>query len=234
MTKSFLIWGGGGHGKVIADLLRALGHGVVGYADKDLAKLGNEVEPGGARVVLTEDALLASVNERGCYPPGVDAVALAMGNNATRQGCMQQLRQQLRQQLDLPPLVHPSAVCSPSARLGRGTVVFPAAVVNAGASIGDAVIVNSGAIIEHDCVLGNAVHVSPGAILSGGVRVAERSWIGSGATIVQGISVGRDAIVGAGAVIIRDVPDSVTIVGNPGRVLGDERSERGTSDDRRS
>lgn len=221
--RSFVIWGGGGHGKVVADLVRALGHDVFGYADRDSSRLGQIAEPGGGRVLLTQDSLLAAINEPGRYPAEFDAVALAVGNNAQRQSCARQIGG-----YDLPPLVHPTAVCSPSAIFGRGTVVFPAAVVNAGASVGEAVIVNSGAIIEHDCVLEDAVHVSPGATLGGGVRVAERSWIGAGATIVHGISIGRDVIVGAGAVIIRDVPDSVTIVGNPGRVLGDgtERSDK--------
>lgn len=214
MPRSFLIWGGGGHGKVVADLLRALEYSVLGYVDRDMALLDQEVEPGGGRVIMTEDVLLASVLEQDCYPPGVDAIALAVGNNVLREACLKQL-----DGLNLPPLVHPSAVCSPSATFGRGTVVFPAVVVNAGASVGDAVIVNSGAIVEHDCVLANAVHVSPGVTLGGGVRIAERSWIGAGATIVPRISIGQDVIVGAGAVIIRNVPDGVTVIGNPGRVL---------------
>ncbi|MGI8508432.1 MAG: acetyltransferase [Gemmatimonadaceae bacterium] len=219
--RSFVIWGGGGHGKVVADLVRALGQDVFGYVDRESSRLGQIAEPGGGRVLLTEESLLAAINEPGRHPTEFDAVAIAVGNNAQRQVCARQIVG-----YDLPPLVHPTAVCSPSATFGRGTVVFPLAVVNAGASVGEAVIVNSGAIIEHDCVLEDAVHVSPGATMGGGVRVAERSWIGAGATIVQGISIGRDVIVGAGAVIIRDVPDGVTIVGNPGRVLGDEIGRR--------
>jgi len=33
------------------------------------------------------------------------------------------------------------------------------------------------------------------------------------------IKIGKWATIGAGAVIIKDVPDGVTVVGNPGRIL---------------
>lgn len=209
-----LIWGGGGHGRVVADVARAAGHVIVGYVDRDEGKLGQVVEPGGARVVLTEHALLDGIRAHGRFPLGAAAIALAIGDNAARQRASG-----LLPGVDLPALVHPSAVCSPSARVGRGTVVGPAAVLNAGARVGAAVIVNTGAIVEHDCEIDDAAHVSPGATLGGGVRVGERSWIGAGATVIHGIRIGRDVIVGAGAVIIRDVPDGVTIVGNPGRIV---------------
>ncbi len=211
--RRFLVWGGGGHGKVVADLLGAAGHQVIGFVDRDEAKLNRPLELGGADVVLGEGELLAHVGA-GAYPEGIDAVALAIGDNGVRQRCLVVLGT-----LPAPPLVHPRSLVSPSAVLGRGTVVLPGAVVNAGARIGAGGIINSGVIVEHDCSIADAVHVSPGAVLSGGVHVGERSWIGAGATVIQGIKVGADAIVGAGAVVIRDVPDGATVVGVPARPL---------------
>ena len=212
--ERFLVWGAGGHGKVVADVVRALGHELVGYVDADESKVGRVVEPGGGRVVLAEAALGDAAARAGAYPLGADAVALAVGDNARRQRCLTVLGG-----LRVPPLVHPSAVCSPSARLGRGAVVLPRAVVNADARVGAGAVVNSGAVVEHDCHLDDAVHVSPGAVLAGGVRVGERSWIGAGAVVIQHVTIGRDVTIGAGAVIIRDVIDGVTMVGNPGRTL---------------
>ena len=214
-ARRFLIWGAGGHGKVVADLVRALGHGLVGFVDGDAEKLGREVEPGGGRVVMADEPFLAAVARDGQYPLGADAVAVAVGDNAARQRCLNALGG-----LCVPALVHPAAACSPSARLGRGVVVFARAVVNADAHVEPGVIVNSGAIVEHDCYISYAAHISPGAVLAGRVRVGARSWVGAGAVIIHGLTVGHDAVVGAGTVVIRDVPDSVTVVGNPGRVLG--------------
>jgi sugar O-acyltransferase (sialic acid O-acetyltransferase NeuD family) len=182
---------------------------LVGYVDADPAKCGQVVEPGGARVVIPEQDLLEHL-ERGAYPDGIDALALAMGGNRARQQALA-----LCGAGEVPALVHPSAVVSPSVVVGRGAVVFPGAVVNAAAGIGAAAIVNSAAVIEHDCVLADAVHVSPHATLAGGVKVGERSWVGAGATVIQQIEIGTDVMIGAGSVVIRDVPSGSTVVGVP-------------------
>lgn len=212
-AKALLVWGGGGHGKVVADLARAAGYTVAGFVDRDPARLGQEVEPGGARVVADEERFLREAAGGRCAN-GADGIILAVGDNRARRECLLRVPG-----LQVPALVHPSAVVSPSARLGRGTVVLPLAAVNAAARLGDAVIVNTAAVVEHDCVLADAVHVSPGAVLAGGVHVGEQTWIGAGASVIQGVRIGRDAMIGAGAVVIRDVPDGATVVGNPARPI---------------
>jgi sugar O-acyltransferase (sialic acid O-acetyltransferase NeuD family) len=214
----FLIWGGGGHGKVVADLVRAAGHAVAGFCDRDPEKLYRVVEPGGGTVVVSESELLAGIEQTGALPVGIDAVALAIGDNGTRLECMRVLSG-----FPLPPLVHPSAVVSPWARVGDGSVVFACAVLNADATVGRAVIVNTGAIVEHDCSVGDGVHLSPRSALGGAARVEERSWIGAGATVLQRINVGAEAIVGAGATVIRDVPPGVTVVGVPAKPIGSRK-----------
>ena len=209
---SFLIWGAGGHGRMVGDLVRTLGYEIAGFADVDSGKLGTRVEVLGVSISYVQDDLMNSLAVNRRYPDGVDASALGIGDNRSREECLQRL-----ESLEVPPLVHPSASVSQSAQLGRGCVVFPNAVVNAGARIGEAAIINSGGIIEHDCVVGAAAHVSPGAVLCGAVRIGARTWIGAGATIIHGVTVGMDVIVGAGSTVLENVADGMTVVGSPAR-----------------
>ncbi|MCP4398008.1 MAG: serine acetyltransferase, partial [bacterium] len=58
-----------------------------------------------------------------------------------------------------------------------------------------------------------------GAHLCGGVSVGKRVFIGAGATIIPNINIGRDAVIGAGATVICDIPDEVTVVGTPARIV---------------
>jgi UDP-perosamine 4-acetyltransferase len=212
VTLRLLVLGGGGHGKVVADVLRAAGHVLVGFADRRPELVGTVVEPGGGIVIATADELLAAIASGRELPGGADAVALGIGDNALRMQALDAVGAAAA-----PAIVHPSAVLSPSASLGAGTAVMPRVVVNAAARVGRGVILNSGAVVEHDCVVGDGAHVSPNATLTGNVRVGARSWVGAGAVVLPGVRVGDDARVGAGAVVTRAVTDGATVMGVPAR-----------------
>lgn len=208
-----LIWGGGGHGKVVADVARALGMEIAGFVDADPAKLGSTVEPGGAAVVLSEQALMRHFPSDS-PPAGADRVVLAVGDNASRSRCRKSIPEKF-----LTVLVHPSAIVSPSARLDAGVVVMPGAIVNASAVVGPGAIINTGAVVEHDCVVAEDAHVAPAAVLSGGVRVGARTLVGAGSVTLPQIVIGSDATIGAGAVVVSAVADNATVAGNPARIV---------------
>lgn len=205
-----LVLGGGGHGRMIADLIRTRGEVVAGFIDGDPEKLGDQIEPGGGRVLMLQDEFLRDPSQL-----NVDGVHIAIGHSHARQS----LFEQLYGSVNLPVLVHPSAIISASAGIGDGTAVCAGVVVNALAQVGDAVILNTGCIVEHDCMVGFAAHIAPSAVLAGGVSIGPRSWIGVNATVLPRVRVGADVMVGAGAVVTRDVPDGVTVIGNPARIL---------------
>ncbi|MGH7635229.1 MAG: acetyltransferase [Gemmatimonadaceae bacterium] len=214
MRELVLIWGAGGHGKVVADLVRMSGHAVAGYADLDRAKQGAVVEPGGATVVISEADLVQLLDQGHALPCRATAVALGLGDNEARLRAAQRAGRAL-----MRALVHPAATVSESAQLGNGTVVFAGAVVNAAATIGAAVVINSGAVVEHDCSVGDGAHIAPGAVLTGGVSVGQGTLVGARAVVLPGIAIGADALVGAGAVVAGDVPSGVVAAGVPARVL---------------
>ncbi len=52
------------------------------------------------------------------------------------------------------------------------------------------------------------------------VTIGRNVWVGGGAILLPGVAIGDNAIIGAGSVVTRDVAESVTVVGNPARVVG--------------
>ncbi|WNQ12706.1 acetyltransferase [Paenibacillus aurantius] len=201
--------GDGGHSKVIQDMIRASRH----Y--RLCAVLDDRYD----RLVLDQGRYtgpLASM-EQLSELAGPFQVVIAIGNNAVRKTIVAKL--------GLPPesyvsLVHQTAVVSPSATLGRGTVVMANTIINADARIGSHAIINSGAIVEHDCRVQDYCHIAPRATLTGAVNVKEGSLIGAGATVIPGMSVGEWTLVGAGATVVCDLPGASTAVGTPARIVG--------------
>lgn len=207
MTRPLLVFGAGGHGKVVADAAQLAGYVLAGFIDDDPARVGRSVL-GLPVLAWTDVAQDADASRR-------FLIALAIGDNAARQRCMERVR---AVGFEVPVIRHPSSVVASSVTLGAGVLVVAGVVVNPDASVADGAILNTGSVIEHDCKVGAFAHISPKAALGGAATVGDRSHVGLGAVILPGIRVGADARVGAGAAVIGDVPDGVTVVGVPARV----------------
>jgi UDP-perosamine 4-acetyltransferase len=208
-----LIFGGGGHAKVVIESLRAADPDVdLAIIDDDPGKLSSEIL--GVPVVGGRGWLESNWPEA--------PVAMGLGSNRARVDFAEWLRQQNRK---ITSVIHPSAVVSPSATVMEGAFLAPACVINAETTVGALSIINTGATVDHDCIIGEGVHIAPGAHLCGNVTVGDRALVGAGATIVPGLRIGADAIVGAGATVVRDVPDRVRVAGTPAKPLGSVRPQ---------
>jgi sugar O-acyltransferase (sialic acid O-acetyltransferase NeuD family) len=215
-VQRLIIWGAGGHGKVVLDVARATGlFSEIVFVDDSCAS------PGGC--FCDCELLPSSEGFEALKARGHSCFVVAIGNNHVRQRCFQE---GIDRGVDLAALIHPSTTVSASARIGGGTVVMPRVVVNADAVIGENCILNTGVIVEHDCHIGDHVHLAPGVILGGGVTVEPYSLLGIGTIAIPRTRIGEGAVVGAGAVVLDSVPPGATSVGVPAKVLSITGSKR--------
>ncbi len=208
-THPVIVMGGGGHARVLLDLLSLIGAKVLGVTTFD----GKGEPPLPDIAILGNDDVI--LNHSPTDVALVNAVGYARASD---------LRKEIQEKFLLrgyrfSTLIHPAAVTSSFANLEDGCQIMAGAVVQAKVKVGIGAIINTRASVDHDCVIGAYAHIAPGATLSGNVHVGECSLIGVGASVIQGIRIGAMCTIGAGSAVIRNLPDNVSVGGVPARVL---------------
>ncbi len=203
-TPQIVIIGAGGHAKVIVSALIANGQRPWRIFDDNANALAH-TELLGCPITPTEGDAWWKDNR--------PTTLIAIGDNAARKSIA------ARRHADFVSIIHPTAKIDPSAKIGRGVFVSAGAIIQAEARIGDHTIINTGVIIEHDCDIGPYVHIGPGTAVCGGVRVREGTLIGVGTCVVPLAKIGAWTTIGAGASVVSDIPDHVTAMGCPARVV---------------
>lgn len=197
---AIIVYGGGGHGKTLIELLKSLGcYRIVGIVD-------DGIQPGtgilGYPVLGGREAL------ENLHSQGVRLAVNAVGGIGNTQVRMQVFQRLAEAGFVCPAVVHPRAYVEASARLSGGVQVMAHAYVGSEATVGYGCLINTGAIISHDCTLGDYVNISPGAILAGGVQVGRGSLVGMGVTVNLQVAIGAGARIGNSATVKADVPDN--------------------------
>lgn len=137
---SNLIYGFGGHGKVLAEALVFKTGDAVGIFDD---------QP----INGTPSTIYLGPYNPNIYPEL--PIIIAVGNNKVRMQLSLLIKHRFQN------FIHPSAQVAQSVTLGKGSVVLQNAVIQANSIIGNHVIVNIGSMIDHDNVIGDFVHIAP-------------------------------------------------------------------------
>ncbi|MFI8711546.1 acetyltransferase [Brevibacillus brevis] len=202
-----IVLGGGGHAKVVIEILQLQGEEVIGFTDPQpksmilgIPWIGND-----QMVEKYSPSNVLLVNGLG-----------SVGDNTRKREAFLFWKEK---GFSFSKVIHPSAIVSPHAVLLEGVQVMAGAVIQPDTHIGSNSIINTRAVIEHDTIIGKHVHIAPGAVLSGSVTVEDDAHIGTGAIVIQGMTIGRSSLVGAGAVVVKHVPAGAKVSGVPAREM---------------
>lgn len=205
MSKmDLIIIGASGHGKVVAEIAELTGqynhiYFMDDFSDKKTFH-GYKNLGSAKRIVQHKDKADFFV---------------AIGDNTVRKNKLGAL---IKEGYSISTIIHPNAIISNTAHIGKGTVVMAGVIVNASSKIGIGCIINTKSSIDHDCILKDYTHVSPGTTIAGNVSIGEGCWIGAGGTISNNLTITDGTIVGAGALVIRNISKNGVYIGVPTKI----------------
>lgn len=210
-----VILGAGGGGRLYLDTLRSCSEAgnaeVIGFIDDNPELQGRQVL--GIPVLGTYTQLPELIKRH-----NIKGILVAYSDRFMR---LREERFNQRRELGLKPInaIHPSAVIAPSVSIGEGVFIGRGVMIDLEAKIGDNCSIHRGSTIGEDCVLEENVWLAGGVNLAGRVIIGKNTMLGTGANVIPRCHIARDVIVGAGAVVIKDVPEGVTVVGVPAKII---------------
>jgi len=127
--------------------------------------------------------------------------------------------------VNLMSFIHPSAVVSRSATLGKGCLVLAGSVVEPFSRIGENTVVWTNCTVAHHARTGDNCWIAAGTVISGHAEIGNNCFLGVGSVISNDVSIGEFSILGAGAIATRDVAPYGVLLENQSKQI-DFSSER--------
>lgn len=147
---------------------------------------------------------------------GKPSVVCTISNPVIKNSVLKKLN---NSNIEFARLIHPTAVISRYADIGKDVIVQAFCYLSTNIVIGDHVQLNPQCGIGHDCLIGDYSSLYWNVNISGNVKIGEGCLFGTKSTILQGISVGKWSIIGANSTIIKDMPAHCTAVGTPAKPI---------------
>jgi len=213
--KSILIFGAGGHAKVIVDIIEKQGkYNIAGFIDNHCSK--NTVIMG-YKVIGNDSAFKEIVSSYEIYG-GV----IGIGDNSIRSKIRNQIIKVIPN-FEFINCIHPKAVVAKDVTLGDGNVVMAGAIINSSTKIKNHCILNTNSSIDHDGLMSDFSSIAPNTTVGGSVEIGDYSAIGIGANIFDSIKIGCNCVIGGGSLVCNDTKDNSIYYGSPSKFIREHK-----------
>ncbi|QNF28483.1 acetyltransferase [Metabacillus elymi] len=209
MEKKIIIYGTGGHSKVVMDAIEKSGQYTI-YGFIDDYYNDNRVDL--QYKYIGDHASLKGIMNN------IYGGVIAVGDNWIRSNIVSKIKGDFPS-FKFVTVIHPSAVIGGETEIGDGTVIMAGVVVNCHTKIGEHCILNTMSSVDHDCFIDDYVSIAPGATLGGNVCVGSYSAISLGANVIHSKKIGAHSVVGAGATVLNNIDSQVVAYGTPAKVI---------------
>jgi len=213
--KNIIIFGAGGHAKVIVDIIEKQGKfniaGFIGtHREKNTVIMGY-------KVIGDESSLKDIIFNYEIYG-GI----IGIGDNSIRAKVREKVIKVIPN-FKFVNCIHPNAVIGKDAALGEGNAVMAGAIINSSTQIKNHCILNTNSSIDHDCLMLDFSSIGPNATIGGNVKISDYSSIGIGANIFHSVNIGYNCIIGGGSLVCHDTNDNSIYYGSPSKFIREHK-----------
>jgi acetyltransferase EpsM len=202
-----VILGAGGYAQQIGWLVQRRGvDRVLGYVDETISE---PTSTGGLPVRRTLAEIENLADKRPFH------LIAGVGNQKTRKRWFEQYSRSYQ----FTTVVDPSVMVAPAVQIGNDVVILGNTICSVDAVIEDHVNINWFCLVTHHTRVGRYTNIASGVRLTGGATVGEFCELGTNAVVLPKVVIGNNVRVGAGSVVTSDLPDNVTAVGVPARII---------------
>jgi len=204
MKKKIIIFGCGGHAKIIVDCIETTKiFKPLGFIDdknydipfsKKIKYLGS---------IKNLNKIIKKYNLKTTF--GIAAV----GSNIIRRKIVEKVKEQ-NKNFQWANIIHPSAVISKSAKIGSGNMILAGSIICAETKIHNHVSINTGTYIDHNNNFLDFSSTGPGVTTGGNVKVGKDSFLGIGTAVRHNITIGDNTVIGGQSFVCKNCqPDSL-------------------------
>jgi sugar O-acyltransferase (sialic acid O-acetyltransferase NeuD family) len=206
-VKNIVVFGCGGHAKVVIDILEKMElYNIIGIIDSYVTA-GTNVY---GYEVLGDETKLAHLE--------ADGGIVGIGDNFIRSNMVQKIKD-ISKDFNFISAIHPSSIIAKGVECGEGTVVMPGAILNSDSKIGEHCIINTKASVDHDCIIEDFVSLAPGVTIGGNVNIGKHSVISIGSSVIHSVKIAEHTVIGAGSIVLKDIDSQVIAYGTPAKVM---------------
>jgi len=211
MIKNFIIFGYGGHAKVIVDCIRVMKNcRVLGFISNKKYDLSFAKQIKYLGEIKNLNKIIKKVKLKNIV--GI----VAIGDNVKRKQVYLETNK-INKQFKWGNVIHPAAVISPSAIIGNGNMILAGSIICAETKIENHVSINTGSYIDHNNTFLNFSSTGPGVATGGNVEVGEQSFLGIGVAVKHNISIGKNTIIGGQAFVNKNCKSNSIYYGVPAK-----------------
>jgi len=209
--KNILIFGTGGHAKVIIDIVeQQQKYKIIGLIDERIGKYSSGKNNIHGYSILGGMASLKDLTHSYKIYGGI----IGQGDNAKRLVSRNIINNSVPN-FNFVNCIHPNSTFGKEVKLGHGNVIMAGVIINSSSIITDHCILNTNSSIDHDCVMSEFSSIAPNVSLGGNVKIGNRTAVGIGTNIFHNIEVGNNCIIGGGSIVVKNTKDNSVYYGSP-------------------